>query len=314
MAESWDPVQHNVEFATVNATRWHSSVWKAYVFVYNNLSAIAEFYCQETECKSILGFLAMAKNKGTVKIILKELEEYIACFNTTAQYLNRISDHSSEAPVACHVASLEEQVVHGFKLLRTNEPAGSWKHNLATAMLKEWEEYPCFEISTGNTGAVPELINILDLLCPQRLHLHNSGYGSQVDGAAFLKAVKIRCEQLKHEWETYVVSEGETRCTPAQLQNPALWWRLLSVRTKYPKLSPLAQFLCVMPVVVTGCDGAISIEQHMYNARQTRMNRDRAGRNLATHINLNEEMRLINRSVGSGVRVSPAESSPGKKS
>ena len=33
-----------------------------------------------------------------------------------------------------------------------------------------------------------------------------------------------------------------------------------------------------------------------------------------THINLNEEMRLIKRSVGSGVRVSPAESSPGKKS
>ena len=121
VAESWDPVQHNVEFATVNATRWHSSVWKAYVFVYNNLSAIAEFYCQETECKSILDILDMAKNKGTVKIILKELEEYIACFNTTAQYLNRISDHSSEAPVACHVASLEEQVVHGFKLLRTNE-------------------------------------------------------------------------------------------------------------------------------------------------------------------------------------------------
>ena len=40
VAESWDPVHGSVEFATINATRWHSSVWKAYVFVYNNLSAI----------------------------------------------------------------------------------------------------------------------------------------------------------------------------------------------------------------------------------------------------------------------------------
>ena len=194
--------------------------------------------------------------------------------------MNYICEYSTGRPVVHAVWNKEQMLVHGFKVHQAAQGhMETWKGKLAANMLKQWENF-------RPPGHQTELFACLRFLLPARLSFATEAIQAP-SAEEFVKLTFMTSNQLmRAEWAKYVVDENQTVNTAAETKDPSLWWSKPTTMEKYPTLAPFAVYLIHMPVVVTACDSAISMEGHLFSDRQSKLNTGFAGRVLAGRVNL----------------------------
>ena len=159
---------------------------------------------------------------------------------------------------------------------------GLWKVKVAEAMLAQWTNYK-------PAGHQSELFACLRFLLPRRLSLATAQH--PVPSADHFVRVTFMTsnQEMRLDWAKYITQEIGTNNTLEETVDPSLWWNKSSTMLAYPALAPFAVYLIHMPVVVTACDSAISIEGHLFTDRQSKLSAGFAGRFVAGRVNLDED-------------------------
>ena len=210
-----------------------------------------------------------------------ELGDYIDVLSPCAQYLNTICDFSAGRPHAHNVFNMEQTVLAGLKHLEADSKENTWKRVLAAALLAEFEAYGG---KNNRHEGNNELYKVLRFLVPSRLRF--TAATDVPTGSEFQRMTFFRDAKFPQEWDAYVI--GAHSCTEAETQDPSLFWDKATTMAKYPTLAPFCSFLTHMPIVATACDMAISVEGLLFSSRQTKINKNFAGRFVAGRINLME--------------------------
>ena len=269
----------------------HTSVYKAYVFCEHHCLDIIEFFTQEQKTKasipdSLRKVVEVCSSAANVEEIQPDLKEYLQAMTPLADYLNAISEPRK---LSHQIDQLEQQLldiwdhaVHNYFEEEENLPIAV---RLAFSLRKQFTEY-------NPDGTQNEIMMQL-----QYLHPANVALGDPELGEKFVKRLNFTTTDsesvgrlIAAEWDLYTSADDMAwNLTLEDQQHPLHFWERDDVSKKYPNLAPLAIFLLSMPVVVTGCDGTISMEGHLLRCRQSRLQPAFAGRLVAARVNMVQE-------------------------
>lgn len=85
------------------------------------------------------------------------------------------------------------------------------------------------------------------------------------------------------KWLAYLSHAKAHMATPEEVRNPTLFWE--KAQLTWPGLSAAAIAALWVPVTVTGCDTAISVEGNLFSSRQSRLAPETAGGLLQIRLN-----------------------------
>ena len=272
-----------MNFALKNATRWHSSVFRCYVFCLSHLYEICEFYASEESgaTPSIGKLCQLVDTSGKIQHLQEELNDYVQTFAKVAEYMNWLAESYRWKEPACSIYNREQAVLHDLKLTMA-KPDCPAQVALAKALHDVWTTYV-----PPSANHRPELVLVWKALLP-----HNIRRVKHFTADEFVAAMGMNGrnkEVLKREWTTYLAQHANTQNTQEEMKSPSRWWRRPEIVQEFPTLAPLAEFWCGCLVVVTICDAAQSTEGFMFSGRQNRLDKQFAGRVLAAKLNMESE-------------------------
>jgi hypothetical protein len=262
--------------ATANQTRWHTSLFAAYVFTMTYLVEIGTFFTKHQSSDSAKEIAAMLASEDKRSEIYADLELYVTSLRPAASFLEKVSDVSVDNPLAEHAFNLYTQLLVELD----KAPDGSPGKLLAGVVREKSYSYEPMRQTLG-------LLWLIQLFGPGT-PVHWSQLYKEREKAGLLHARHVRAalnfietEFPDAEWMKWL----EERQRPVQIRSAVDFWQQPHVVGRYPCLHKVAQYCLAMPISVTSCDSVISVMGNAFTVRRNALNVAKAGMLLAFRCN-----------------------------
>lgn len=252
----------DVGFATINATRWHSSVFLAYKFLATYWGGIVSFIANDDVDKRMTAskeaMLSMIQTREDQNLILNELRDYVYCTEPIAQFINDAAD----GKIPSYRVLMQEQLVAAElhrRLAAADNEGNEFRQCLLRTTIKHWGD-------SSFRGESSEFFRCCAFVAPQT---RPSEYGLTLE--QFREWTGFTAEEVPdNEWLEY----QRNTLTDSAL-SPQTFWQMQSATS--PRLAAAALFLLNTPCVVTACDSALSLEASVFAQNRNRLSPEKAG-------------------------------------
>ena len=248
--------------ALINATRWHSSVYVAYQFLLERLYDVIEWLHQEkTLPPSGMELKESLDAQDKINEVKRQLEAYVDVYGPMAEHMTCISDGSRAFPVAVEIYARERKLEHHYsRALDAMKDQDGWRTILLERIVAGLEYKP-------DRGDHTEMWKAIRELDPRRV---KQGLKTMPHDA-FQTATKFNFPE--EEWNKFIELAGKPG---TDVEDVAGFWESAIVTSSLPELAPISLYLIWLPVVVTQCDGVMSVEACVLRANMGNINQKHA--------------------------------------
>jgi len=217
------PDTSKAQFALLNDTRWHSSLYLCYRYVLQNLTHIVTWVCQEKNTPSVQELLALVQSKEQAEEVRRQLSIYIETFELMATYVNDLANGNVKT---FEIIDREQVIKRCLQKCIDRRDTPQFQRDLASKLLNEMNTY-------HPEGDAESLFRFCRMLSPVRLaDLRTDDHLSHhaAEKACYFKIPLV-------EWNMYmrVILEDADYIVAEDEDDPARWW--LERKDTFPILS-----------------------------------------------------------------------------
>jgi hypothetical protein len=278
--------------ATINQTRWHTSVYAAYEFLARHLGDVRDFLMANQGAnppQSVVQFLEKVNTPEKLAAVQKQLDSYITSLAPVAQFLTTVSDVSATTCIAPLIAG---SIVGLAAQLRKNPKhtigytVGELLHKRLFVPADERERLPPHSDDEDMRKTFDMFFHVSLFSPGHPVHVHPRYLEMEEDHLLTARAVAAvlnmqESDLPEDEWANWLTY----RKGMFMFDNEVEFWSRPDIVGLFPNVSKVGKYVVSLPVAVTSCDSVLSVLGNTFSTRQNRLGTDVAGLLLAFKAN-----------------------------